>query len=239
MQATRQEGKMIEHQTPILADMQAVLSLNPYFSSFTDIVSSIERPKQREARHYLLSLCNQVFGEMALRNDEASRVAAAKIMVALIPDSASSIKQWINSKSGKNIYEVHFSLFCFLDHVPILPNGKEFAREIPSIVENYLLDVKSESAHAAFMAGDLLGDHWEINEALAILIRVSKEARFVAGREGAIHGLAHMLCNLPKSDTIRMSIISLLRNIAKNDRSQKVRVSASLALEREEETNQK
>jgi hypothetical protein len=223
---------MVTRQTPVLSDMQAMLALNPYLASFTDISNKIDHLGREKDRRYLLSLCEQVFGEVSLRRDEPSRVAAAKIMVALIPDSIDSIRNWINSKSGKSIYEIHFSLFCFLDQVPGLRNGKEFAREIPPLIQDYLLDVKSKSAFAAFMAGDLLGDHWEVSEALPILIRAAKGARYVAGRKGAIHGLAHILNRLSESDTHRGPIISLLRNIRKRDNSKEVRVSANLVLER-------
>lgn len=228
----RTEKEMVTRHTPVLSGMQAMLALNPYLASVTDISNKIEHLGGKKDRRYLLSLCEQVFGEISLRKDESSRVAAAKIMVALIPDSIDSIRNWINSKSGKNIYEIHFSLFCFLDQVPVLRNGKEFAREIPPLMEDYLLKIKSKSAYAAFMAGDLLGDHWEVSESLPILIRAAKGARFVAGREGAIHGLAQILNRSSESDTHRGPIISLLRNIRRHDSSKEVRVSANLVLER-------
>ncbi len=38
------------------------------------------------------------------------------------------------------------------------------------------MEIKTEAGFAAFMAGDLLGDHWEMKEALPILAR-STEVR--------------------------------------------------------------
>jgi hypothetical protein len=81
------------------------------------------------------------------------------------------------------------------------------------------------------MAGDLLGNHWEMSEALPILVKVAKEARFVAGRAAAADGLEHILHNLPKSDPRRKSVISLLREIAESDRSENVKAAARVTLE--------
>jgi len=214
----------------VLSEMEGILPFNLHLTEFKKIAYRVQL-LERSDRRRLLSLCEMAFTELDLRKDEPTRVAAAKVIVALVPDSVDAIRRWINTKSGKDIYEVHFSLFCFLDDVPDLPGGREFATEIPSLIEKYLLKAKSDSAYAAWMAGDLLGDHWETIEALPILVKAAQEARFVAGRESAIHGLAHILNNLPKSDPTTKSIITLLREISKSDRSENVKAAARVALE--------
>lgn len=211
---------------------EEIISLDPYLGCFDDIASRVQQLGQSE-RNRLLSMCDRVFSDIALRKDEPTRVAAAKVMTALVPDSADSIRRWINTKSGKYIYEVHFPLFCFLDQLPDLPNGREFAGEIPSLIGEYLLETKSETAHAAFMAGDLLGDHWETKEALPILIKVAKQAKYAAGRHSAIHGLGHVLRKLPDSDSSRETIVSLLRGAYENDRSEDMRITARMLLEKQ------
>jgi len=215
--------------SPGLAQMEAMLRLDLDRAYFEKIAPEVQRLKHSDRRR-LLSLCERAFSELDLRKDKHTRVAAAKVMIALVPDSADAIRRWINTKTGKDIYEVHFSLFCFLDQVPDLPCAGEFATEIPSLIEKYLLEAKTESALAAWMAGDLLGDHWNMEEALPILVKAAKEARFVAGRDSAVHGLEHILQNLPKSDPRRKSVISLLREIAESDRSENVKAAAMLVL---------
>jgi len=213
----------------VLAQMEALLPFELDLEYFEKIAPEVQLLKQGD-RSRLLSLCERAFNELDLRKDKPTRVAAAKVMVALVPDSTDAIRHWINTKSGEDIYEVHFSLFCFLDQVPDLPRAEEFSTEIPSLIEKYILEVKSETAYAAWMAGDLLGDHWNMEEALPILVKAAKEARFVAGRASAVHGLEHILQNLPKSDLRRKSVISLLREIAESDRSENVKAAAMVVL---------
>lgn len=209
--------------------MEVLLSVDPYLTYFEKLAPRFQR-LNKSGRRRLLSLCERAFSELDLRKDEPTRVAAAQVIVALVPDSTDAIRRWINTRVGKDIYEVHFSLFCFLDQVPDLPGGGAFATEIPSLIEKYLLEVKSESAHAVWMAGDLLGNHWEMSEALPILVKVAKEARFATGRTSAAYGLEYILRNLPKSDPRRKSVISLLREIAENDRSEHVKFAARESL---------
>jgi hypothetical protein len=75
------------------------------------------------------------------------------------------------------------------------------------------------------MAGDLLGDHWPLNESLPVLQRLATDARFVAGREGALHGLAHALDRAEKAQ--QWQIVATLKLVAEKDRSAKVRRYAS------------
>jgi hypothetical protein len=78
------------------------------------------------------------------------------------------------------------------------------------------------------MAGDMLGDHWPIEEALPILKRAAARARYAAGREGAIHGLSHALERAPKA--LQWSIVGTLKNVTQKDRSYRVRQYAAMVL---------
>jgi hypothetical protein len=210
--------------TPIVSHLKSLLSLDPVTSNFEDIAKKI--------RKYLLEICNKAFRNEVTRKNEPTRVACSKVLVALVPDSINAIKYWINRSTGKQIREIHFSLFCFLDDIPDLPGGKAFAEEIPAIIEDYLLKINTETAYAAFMAGDLLGDHWEPDVALPILMKVAKEAKYWVGRENAIGGLEHLFHNFKKSKIKRDQIFNTIRTISKNDRSENVRISAKLVLDR-------
>ncbi len=219
---------MIEQPQLILKEIQNILSLDPYVGSFDGIHDRVRKLSHNDRRR-LLALCDKIFSTTYFRGIESARVAAAKCMVALIPDSVSSIRRWVRTTTERNIREVHFSLFCFLDHVQETTEGGGFAKEIPSLVEKYLLTIKSESAHAAFMAGDLLGDHWNTPEALPVLARLAKQARFAVGRDSAVHGLARVLTRVSAPRDVQL-ISSLLADIAESDRSKKVRACAALAL---------
>lgn len=213
---------------PALSKMQALLSLDPYWASFENIAARV-RQLSEDDRKRLLLLCEDVLNKANLRRVDHSRISTIKALVALVPDSVSIIRKWLTRNSGAYVYEVHFTLFCFLDNVPTMTNTREFAAEIPTLLEEYLLQVKSDSAQAAWMAGDLLGDHWQVTEALPILIRVAKEARFAVGRNAAIHGLGHILTKLKKAD--KRPIITLLNEIVNYDASHKVRGQAKMVLD--------
>ena len=109
--------------------------------------------------------------------------------------------------------------------------AQSFAKEIPRLVESYLRDVPRETGFAAWKAGDLLGDHWRLDEAVPVLIRAAQSARFVAGRAGALHGLAHALGRKPDVAPYAKSIRKLLSAVAKSDRSKGIRGSAQWILD--------
>jgi len=124
-------------------------------------------------------------------------VATAKIAVALIPDSMPLIRSWLKRRGGDDVYEVHFSLFCFLDQVNH-ENANEHVRgEVLGLLKEYLFNTKSDTAYATWMAGHMLGDHWDIREALPILIDAVVNARYAAGRRGAAQGLQDLAERLP------------------------------------------
>lgn len=154
---------------------------------------------------------------------ELERVGLVKTMVALLPESARTLRGWITSTTPETA-EVRFTIFCYLDHVPSMENGRDLSREIPSLVEEFLLNVPSDAGRAAWMAGDLLGDHWNLSSALPVLLRVAIEGRFVAGRESAVHGLCHAMERASQFD--RERIRTTLRGIRKRDRSLRVRNAA-------------
>jgi len=171
------------NSSEVMKYLKSLLSLDPYLSDFDDISNNISLAN-KSLRNTLLTTCNDVFGDISLRKDESARVACSKIIVSLIPDSNEIIRHWISTKSGRYVYEIHFSLFCFLDRAVDVAGGESFAKEIPVLIEKYLFEIHSDTAQANFMAGDLLGDHWIIEEALPILSRLAKEAKYANGRYG-------------------------------------------------------
>lgn len=216
-------------QVPIVSKIKAVLSLDPYWSDFDDLTSRI-RQLNREDRKRLLGLGEEALELEEVRRVETLRVGTIKVILALTPESATNIRNWIVEEARSYTYEVHFTLFCFLDRILNSPDTSKFIVEVGELLEEYLLRVKSESAHAAWMAGDLLGDHWPLNVSLPILTRAATRARFVAGRLGAIHGLAHALKRLPQAR--KRPVTALLKEVAKSDVSGNVRMTARLILEK-------
>jgi len=179
------------------------------------------------ARRRLLSHIDQEMDRPRIRALERTRVALAKLLIATVPDSWKIIRRLIAEPSGtKTGDEVRFSLFCFLDHVPYLTGGRKLTSEAACLVGDYLRCAVSNRGHAAWMAGDLLGDHWDVAQSVPILIDILATGKYAAGRLAALHGLEHAKEKADCADTIRESICRAIRQAARDDRSGRVRESA-------------
>jgi hypothetical protein len=204
-----------------------LLSLDPYIAPFETIYKRARSLKTRD-RNSLLSFVEKGLNRVDCRKYEPVRVGLVKVMVALVPESSRLIRCWLLKTTGRFVPEVHFSLFCFLHLIRELPSAQEFAKELPRLIEGYLTSVKHGTAKAPWMAGDLLGEHWSDRESLEILLPLANSAKFVAGREGALHGLAHLVSK--GSSKFRDEIIGVIKQISEKDRSQKIQKYAQLIL---------
>jgi hypothetical protein len=144
----------------------------------------------------------------------------AKVIVALLPESFPQLQDLL-TPDGNGVAEAQFSLFVFLDDAPRLLNRREQRDRVLSLVGQYLLKVRHDAARAPWMAGDLLGDHWPFEESTPVLIHAARHGRFVAGREGALHGVSHALQRVPQR--LQWELVSILKSVAEKDRSVKLR----------------
>ncbi len=119
--------------------------------------------------------------------DEQCRAFLAKVIVALIPCSFGLIEAALGSPRGSYCRELQFSLFCFLDEVQGRSALTLYKRRVLKMIFDYLINVKSNQAMAAWMAGDLLGDHWNLKEATFVLRKATRLARYKAGRDALAH----------------------------------------------------
>jgi hypothetical protein len=149
-----------------------------------------------------------------------SRVGAVKVLVALYPQSKNFLGEWLR-RSDAAAFDVHFSIFCFLDAI------RQERRELLEWVHRYLRDVRVESAHAAWMAGDLLGDHWPLGLSLAALTDVARNGRFNAGRAGALDGIEMAAKRLSRTDPRRRALLRVLRQVQASDRSKFIKSRAA------------
>lgn len=212
-----------------LSAIEKLLSMKPYSASWKKLANRV-RSLGRDERRYLLWLCEKAIREPSVVGNGRLRLSVAKVLVALVPQSLAVIERLLQRANDHNLHELHFSLFCFLDRVPELSDGRNFAKELSRLVEKYLLTVKYETAQAAWMAGDLLGDHWDPREAIRILMKVVRQGRFSAGRKGALHGLGHALDKVGSKET--SAILSVICDVSQSDRSEDVKSYARLLLSR-------
>lgn len=189
----------------------------------TDVVKLHKRLANAGAltRRRLVEMAAGLLRDSGVLEAEHSRVLMARLLVALLPDSMEIIGRLLSdTQPDVKSAEMHFSLFVALEELPRLSRGTLLSEVIP-FIERYLLEIREEAAEAAWMAGDLLGDHWPLAIGLPVLVRATREATHDAGREGAIHGLSHALGRVDTRG--QWDIIQVLRRVADSDSSDTVR----------------
>ena len=118
-------------------------------------------------------------------------------------------------------------MFSALDRSDLDENSQ---RRVMGLVRDYILQIPREAGYAAWKAGDLLGDEWLDIETRKILMELAFAAKYRAGRKAALHGIEEALER--DAETYRDELMRVLREVAKNDRSNMVRGYAQYALRR-------
>ena len=145
-------------------------------------------------------------------------------LVALLPSSYESVQRVLSSRSPVGIYEVHFSIFNALDR-------DEFNRleqdGIEALLAEYLMNARSTAAYAAWEAGHVMGHDWFSPRTERALIHLIANARFPAGRLGAINGYSWLVQYMQA--TTRAGLAPL-KSAARNDPSKSVRDQAKFEI---------
>jgi hypothetical protein len=184
-------------------------------------------PARDKSRSFVTREARQLWDEGFCRNED-QRTSAVNRVVEQLPRSLPDIIRLIRRRPHRLSGEVQFTVFVVLPHDLPLRIRKALLLEF----ENFLCSVNSDAGRSAWMCGDALA-HWaEASDdgETELLLRSLANARYAAGRKGALHGLAHRLdhCGLRQGRRI-LECISLA---AATDKSGKVRRSARYVLER-------
>jgi len=198
--------------TDALSAIKAILKLDAHDADFDELESAVEGALPA-ATQRLVAICENALSSADTAMVEAVRVGCAKLLVALLPHSENAIHKLLLGTES-HAYETHFSLFCFLDQVPNYERLRPSATFVLSAVESYLRNVQTEQAQAAWMAGDMLGDHWPIEDRVVnILLSTLRAARFAAGKNGALQGVACLVERDELGAGARHRLIDTLREV--------------------------
>jgi hypothetical protein len=182
-------------------------------------------------RRRLLQDVRAAVADSRLMVDTDARVVVARLLVSLLPDSLETLATLLRKRENALAYETHFTLFCYVDWATEVAAASDVAADILALVAEYLQNVPAETAKAAWMAGDMLGDHWgPLEGALPVLTHAVVNARFVAGRAGALYGLEQILTSLGPRDVRRAALRSLVHRVRTKDRSRRMRRAAAALL---------
>lgn len=192
-----------------------------------DIVVMLHKYRPAD-RRIMIRNCDALLSDVSVSEDD--RIACVKILIGLLPLSLEVLEKRLDLRDDQRAYENHFTMFCFLDlyTLEVVGVSETVKERILGSLSEYLYNVNTEEAHAAWMCGDLLGDHWENNqEAIGVLLATAENAHFVAGRLGALHGVEHWVDSKfyhRSKGAKRMT--EALRRISNLDRSPRVRSCA-------------
>ncbi len=213
-----------------LDEITELVSRDLYLTPFNKVLRKVRRLSLSN-RNRLLELLKDELRTQSF-SKESERVSLAKLLVAVYPLSQKLIEGSLFSKRGKNMREFHFSMFCYLDHIRELRPGS--VPRICRLIGKYMeQSPRNDTAMATWMAGDLLGDHLPLKNALPILARVSQKAPHSHIRKAALHGLSHALNRSTKSGQL-LEIKNLLTKISATDSNASVRRLAGRVLKRTE-----
>lgn len=167
----------------------------------------------------------RVLTDKRLKQNERLRSGSIRLIVALLPKTFPILEKILSARSSPLWYEVHFTAFSAFDRSDF---SKSDQQRVLALVEQYLLNAKSEAGFAAWKAGDMLGDEWYAPDTVEILARVVRSDRYVAGRNGALHGIQHAMNEATASEKERL--VALVRKVASEDPSTEVRDYATYTL---------
>jgi hypothetical protein len=186
----------------------------------TDLQRLPEKQQNEIVRHSVRLLESGI-----LKREEKLRNGAVRLIVALLPASFPILAKLLADFHSPLWHEVHFLVFNSLDRIDLTPTDQ---KRVLVLVEDYLMNIDSESGFAAWKAGDMLGDEWNSPETVKILEKLLLSSRHVAGRKGALHGIAHAMDKATPSEEDRLLV--LVRKVASTDRSIEVQSYASFVL---------
>jgi len=199
-----------------------------YRSDFPEVLARVAAWNS-QSRIQALAWCRKVITTPTLRNHEPTRVAAAKLLVALLPASMQILKWSLRTKRPKSTAEVHFSLMCYLDQVQYFKALKPTRKSVLLLVKTYLMHTEGDDALACWMAADLLGEHWSLRESLVPLLTAAKDAKHPAARVEAVGGLGKAFARSSASQQAR--IRRALLRLTREGTAKAVRAASSAVLQ--------
>lgn len=220
--------------TSVVSDISLMKQLSGVDSYSTPVKTFIAKVRSISAkdRRRLISVSRRALLESKIESSRAEecRVFATRVLVAGAPMSGTVIEEVLARRKSRRDFENLFSTFCVLEHLCYMPRTRALGKRVLTMVEDFLASVRSNAAQAAWMAGDLLGDHWPEKDAISILKRIAVQGRYAAGREAAVSGLGMAMRKRISSAKDKEELMSLLKQVMTNDRSKHVRLAVQIAL---------
>lgn len=198
-------------------------------------VTDIDNLRDTISRETLWTSFLQKYPDGDLRSAEEARTnttSIAKTLVLSLPESMNVVDLCLSRFDRSWDYDLHFSIFCFLDAIQDWSECSNIRSSVLQSLKNYLHQVPQTTSHAAWMCGDLLGDHWVLSESLPILLRAVRHSMYEAGGVGALHGIAMALGSEELDAMMLDTIVLTLKEVQTLDHHSLVGLRAESMLAR-------
>lgn len=142
----------------------------------------------------LIASCDVLLGNQEYGMVDRNRIGVVKLLVSLLPTAYPSVRKWMFREGDLYYFEVQFTFCCFLsDILSFTPPDSESANAVLNLATEYLHRVPSDEAYNAFMAADMLGDHWVGDAGIGALVEVARHSRNPVGKKAALGALPDAL----------------------------------------------
>jgi len=159
------------------------------------------------------------------------QVHDAMLLLACLPESRLLLKKLMLDQRSVVAAEMRFSICVWVDRIfdtgsSFEKRSRHFLDEFPGIVRTYLCNVQHERASSTWMAGHLMGSHWDdLDMAFQVLSFAAINGKYAVGRKHSVWGLQELWQRAEPS--LRRDIETLLKRIADTDRSRSIRYRAN------------
>ena len=164
------------------------------------------------------------------RLGDAKRIALVKLLFCFLPSSRYLIFSLLQRKRDLSDFELHFTIFCFLDQAISLTKDKELKSRLLNAAKDYLIKVDKNYAHAPWMAGEFLGAHISQRLSLPLLKKIYRNSKFDVGKKAGLFGL-YRIAEKSKS----LGPIKVIKSASENEENRIIKLYAKNLLEKLEE----
>jgi hypothetical protein len=234
----RRDQKNIRHQNYVTGGLSVLYAkLVNFVNGEPDrfSVRQIKKMAQRlpdSTKMQMIALCGRILRHpnIGQKRYKTIRIGTVKTLLSYWPGSMADIRRLLKKHTRSADYEVHFTIFCFLDELPNINTVREDKEHLLELIKRYIVDSQSDRGLSLWKAAEMLGWHWRLKDALPILIEACIESRGIHSREAGLEGLGYVLKRPDLDIATRKKILSLLERTVKEDKSLRIKRSAMFIL---------
>jgi hypothetical protein len=117
----------LQNKLPVLlATISRTVGYDIIGKDFDELLESAKKLTEDQTAHLLEAY--EDTGTKALGRNQKARIYLVRFLVAMVPCSLPLIESWLSRFECREDYQVHFTLFCYLDHIPGFGSASDIAK---------------------------------------------------------------------------------------------------------------